>query len=281
MSIVFFCQSCGSKFDVAERMAGKRGRCKKCGKEMAVPKVEEVASRAATPAPAVVGAATGAVGGSSPATSWLAAVAPSQVGLAPLTIDRLPAMKKPSMFEEDDLADSKPYVLAQPERKSGGRPVSQVSGLKAFWRQRLGYVEKVFRWINQTAYLVSVPFLMILLIGIMVRSRHMVIEGATIVVALNITRLVSGFANLAVIPFRDGINLKRMQKPFRRFIEPAITIGLVGLAFAFSPWLSKGGTSKGLLPGHMRAGLERFEKKLEDEQGKAKALEGTPNDKKR
>ena len=109
----------------------------------------------------------------------------------------------------------------------------------------------------------------------------MAIVGATVVVVLNIARLVSGFANLVVIPFRDGINLKRMKKPFRRFIEPAITIGLVGLVFAFSPWLSKGGTSKGILPGHMRAGLEGFEKKLEDEQGKAKALEGKPNDRKR
>lgn len=124
--------------------------------------------------------------------------------------------------------------------------------MKVFWHQRLGSIERLFRWINQTAYLVSVPFLMVLLLGIMVRNHHMAIVGATVVVVLNIARLVSGFANLAVIPFRDGFNLKRMKKPFRRFIEPAITIGLVGLAFALSPWLSRGGTNKGLLPGHMR-----------------------------
>ena len=47
--------------------------------------------------------------------------------------------------------------------------------------------------------------------------------------------------NLAVIPFRDGINMKRLKKPLRRVIEPAITIGLVGLAFAFLPWLVQGG----------------------------------------
>jgi hypothetical protein len=279
MSIVFFCQSCGSKFDVNERMAGKHGRCKKCGKQMAVPKAEEVASKGVRSEPAAVGA--GSRVGSAPGKSWLAEMAPSQVGLAPLTIDRQPALKKPSMFAEDDLADSKPYLLAQPERRSAGRPVSQISGLKVFWRQRLGFMERLFRWINQTAYLISVPFLMILLLGIMVRSHHMAIAGATVVVGLNIARLVSGLANLVVIPFRDGIDFKRMKKPFRRFIEPAITIALVGLAFAYSPWLSKGGTSKGLLPGHMRAGLESFEKKLEDEQGKAKALEGKPNDKKR
>ena len=37
MSIVFFCQSCGSRFNVDPRMAGKQGRCKKCGEQMTVP----------------------------------------------------------------------------------------------------------------------------------------------------------------------------------------------------------------------------------------------------
>ena len=72
----------------------------------------------------------------------------------------------------------------------------------------------------------------------------MALFGAAVVVVLNITRLISGVFNLAVIPFRDGLNWKRLKKPIRRLIEPAITIGLVGLAFAFIPWLSKGGTSK-------------------------------------
>ncbi len=31
MGIVFFCQSCGARFEVDARMAGKKGRCKKCG----------------------------------------------------------------------------------------------------------------------------------------------------------------------------------------------------------------------------------------------------------
>ena len=93
------------------------------------------------------------------------------------------------MFAEDDLADSKPYVLAQPERRSGGgRVVSQVSGVKIFWRRRLGKIERIFRWINQTAYLVSVPFLMVLLLGIMVRSHPMANFGAVMVVVGSTSR---------------------------------------------------------------------------------------------
>ena len=93
MSIVFFCHSCGSKFTVDPRMAGKQGRCKKCGKQMTVPAPAEVvsASKVAEPEPAVVGSGGGAKG---PATSWLGDVDAGDVALAPLTIDRMPALEK-------------------------------------------------------------------------------------------------------------------------------------------------------------------------------------------
>jgi hypothetical protein len=273
MSIVFFCQGCGSRFDIDPRLAGKQGRCKKCDARMTVPK-----------APMREPVPVGAGGGSGPASGWLGEVEASKVSLAPLTIDRMPGLKKPSMFAEDDLADSKPYLLAQPERRSGGPPVSQVSGLKIFWRQRLGFVEKIFRSINQTAYLISVPFLMILLLGIMVRSHPLSNLGAIVVVLLNITRLVTGFFNLVVIPFRDGINFKRLKKPIRRVVEPAITVGLVGLAFAFIPWLSKSDTSDGTFSGQLRAGVREIERKFEDAKekatDKAKPLGIGPDDKK-
>ena len=81
---------------------------------------------------------------------------------------------------------------------------------------------------------------MLLLFGAVVRNRPMAVFGATVVVLLNIGRLVSGCANLAVIPLRDGFDFQKMKRPFRRVIEPAITIGLVILAFTFIPWLSFG-----------------------------------------
>jgi DNA-directed RNA polymerase subunit RPC12/RpoP len=275
MSTVFYCQSCGARFKVDPRMAGKQGRCKQCGQQIAVPKSVEAASMAVKPQLAAVSA------GSASASSWLGEVQASQVSLASLTIDRMPAgFKTPSMFPEDDLADSKPYLLADPERSSGGQPVSQVSGTTIRWRRQLSAIERFFRWINQSAYLVSVPFLMILILGTIVRNHPLALFGAAVVVALNIARLISGVFNLAVIPFRDGINWKRLKQPIERLIEPAITIGLVGLAFTFIPWLSKGETSKEMRRGTIRAGLDKFERKIADVQEKAKALEVTPNDNK-
>jgi DNA-directed RNA polymerase subunit RPC12/RpoP len=266
MSIVFFCQSCGSRFDVGPREAGKQGRCKKCGQRMIVPKIDEAAPKAVKPAVVAVGAGAGAP----PASAWLAQMT-SNVGLAPLTVDRMPAFKKPSMFAEDELADSKPYLLAQPDRRSGGRPVKPVSGVKALWRRQLGMVERIFRWINQTAYLLSVPFIMVLLFAGITHNPHLATMSATAVVLLNVGRLGSGLANLVVIPFRDGMSWKRLKKPVRRLVEPVFTIGLVVAAFAILPSLSKGGTSKGI--------IQKLQEKVESEQAVARGLEGKSSDK--
>jgi len=271
MNIVFFCQSCGARFEVDPRMAGKKGHCKKCGQYMAIPRAQEIASMAAMPALAMAGAgavagpAPGArvVAGPAPGANWLARMT-SQVGLAPITIDRMPAgRKKPSMFAEDDLADSKPYALVKPEGRRAGEGGARPAGVVArIWRGQLGRVQKLFRMINQTAYVVSVPFLLILLFGAAVSNRPMALFGATVVVLLNIGRLVAGMVNLAIIPLRDGIDFKYMKKPLGRVIEPAVTIGLVVLAFTFIPWLSSGQPATGSIADRVRSGAQNFKEDM-------------------
>ena len=66
-------------------------------------------------------------------------------------------------------------------------------------------MQRILRWLNETAYFVSVPFLMLLLIGVVLSNRPLAVLGATAVVLLNIGRLIAGVANLVVIPFREGI----------------------------------------------------------------------------
>ena len=117
MGIVFFCQSCGARFEVDPRMAGKRGRCKKCGQFMEIPLAEQIASMAAMPAlaAAAVGGGVPGPGAAGPSIgAWLKAGAVSQAALAPITqtVDRLPRFKKkPDAL--DDAEDSKPYMLAE------------------------------------------------------------------------------------------------------------------------------------------------------------------------
>jgi hypothetical protein len=264
MSIVFFCQSCGSRFEVDDRAACKQGRCNKCGQRMVVPKGEPIARQPIVPALAAAPAPAG--------SNWLANVA-SSVGLVPLSSDRLfkiGTKKKPSPLD-DDMGDGKPYELAKPERVSHGRSSKPAGRATILWRTQLAKLEKLFRWINQTAYLLSVPFIMLVLFGAVTRNRHLAIIGAIVVVVLNIGRLISGFANVAIIPFRDGISWKRLKKPLQRVIEPVFTIGLVIAAFAFLPSLSKEGTGKGAR--HREPGLlQKLQERVEDEQAKAREI---------
>jgi hypothetical protein len=141
------------------------------------------------------------------------------------------------------------------------------------WRGPLGGIQKLFRKLNQTAYLVSIPFVMILLFGIAVKNRPMALFAATFVVLLNIGRIVAGVANLAVVPLRDGLDVKKMKKPLRRVVEPVVMIGLVILAFTFVPWLSSGKPATRNAADRLRNSVEGLRKDMEGEVGKARTLD--------
>jgi hypothetical protein len=307
MNIVFFCQSCGARFEVSSASAGRKGRCKSCGQLMTIPRAQELASMVALQAlPSdAVGAEAGAAvakgasrdpgGGNS--LAWLAA-APIDVALAPLTLDTLPVggARRPIKPEyDDDLGDSEPYALGKPlvstsKGSSGGRPAS---GLKVLWRRELGIVQRLFRWLNETAYLVSVPFVLMVLLGAIVGSRPLALAGATAVVLLNIGRIVAGVANLAVVPFREGIlrgimflippltflylssHWKQLKKPTMRIIGPIATIAVVFVAFTFIPTLRKDHRMASLkdLKGEIRNEARELEGEMVGELEKARNLD--------
>lgn len=275
MGIVFFCQSCGSRFEVDARMAGKHGRCKKCGQDMAIPKADQLASMVAMPALAAAPAAAAPGPGEAGAASWIK-TASSNVGLAPLTLDRFSIAKKnakPSPL--DDAEDSKPFLLAGPEISDfHGKKSKPVSAVARIWRKDVGFIQKTFRWLNESAYLVSIPFVMILLFGIAVKSRHLAIFGAVFVILLNLGRIVAGVANLAVVPLREGINTKKMKKPLRRVIEPVLTIALVVLAFTFVPWLSSSPPGQGNIRERIKKEVTELENEVKDEVKNAAAGKG-------
>jgi hypothetical protein len=112
-----------------------------------------------------------------------------------------------------------------------------------------------------------VPFIMLLLFGAVTRNRHLAVLGATVVIVLNIGRIISGFADVVLVPMRDGINWKRLKKPLRRLIEPILTIGFVAAAFMFLPSLSKGA------PRREPGVLQKLQEKVEQEQAAIKDLE--------
>jgi hypothetical protein len=290
MGIVFFCQSCGARFEVDARMAGKKGRCKKCGQPMLIPKAENLASMSAMPALAAAGvgavssprafspglAQAGAAAANKPIGDWLQ-MSMSKIGLAPLSMPAIPKRSfAPSAL--DDAEDSKPYVLEKPDRReSHGRGGGPPNVVVAAWRHEMGVIQRIFRWLNQSAYLVSIPFIIIFLFGIAVKAYSIAIFGATFVVLLNIGRIVAGVANLVFIPLRDGLNVKKYKKPLRRIIEPVVTIALVVLAFTFIPWLATGKRSEGSISDRIRTTAESLKGEIQGEVDKvtekAKALD--------
>jgi hypothetical protein len=276
MPIVFYCQSCGARFEVEARLAGKKGRCKQCGQVMTVPRADELSSMLAMSA--VPAAAVGAV----PAASEGAAaagrpVAPGtsagggQIKLAPITVDRMRVNWRgkdaPAVPGLDE--DHKPYKVVKPSRREARERSSRPAGfVTRVWRGQLGRLQKIFRWLNQTAYLVSVPFFMLLLLGAALHEgRPMALFGAAVVVLLNAVRLGTGAVNLALVPLRDGLDWRKMKKPMQRTIEPAVTIALVLAAFAYIPWLSSGAAARGSASDRFRSSAKELGTEIEGRAG--------------
>jgi hypothetical protein len=316
MSIVFYCQSCGSRFEVDDRLAGKKAACRKCGQRTTIPKAEHLASMMAMPAMRVDGAAAAkppepasprltplaeparAAPGARPAPAsanvWSSSVV-SNAQLAPLTIVGMrrglnPAAKATPL---DDDNGSALYALA-PSRKRLlpiGRSSSRPNFLKMFWRRELGGVQKLLRWLGDAAYLVSVPFLVLIFLGVAVKNRPVALFGAAVAIALNLGRFAVGFFNLAVIHFKRGLiqgilflippitlvflatEWNKLRKATRRVVEPAVTIAVVVAAFLLVPWLRHGGHETGSLQERLRGEAGELRKDLRGEVESAKDLD--------
>ena len=222
--------------------------------------------------------------------SWIDAVN-SHVALAPITAIDLKALpEKPSPL--DDPSTPGPYKLASAPslpayRERADKPAGPVT---LGYRQSLVRIQRLFRWINESAYLVSVPFLMCLLLGLALQNHGLVVLGASAVVLLNIGRIAAGLANLVVIPFREspiqGIlflippitfiylaqRWSKVRKPVQRIVGPILTIGLVALALAAEPWLKGKGKAQGSIEEQARSGLHSMKTNTKGQLGEISSL---------
>ena len=295
MAIVFPCSSCGTRFEVDDRFAGKAARCQRCGQKMTIPQSHGAPAEpalklapAAAPPPAARRAAA------SRAPSWIDAVN-SQVSLAPLSVQRVAAVPaaRAAPTPLDDASFSGLYqVRSAPALPPAARLGKATGPLFNFYRRRIGDVQHGLRWLNDAAYLVSVPFLVLLILGAMIRNRPLALFAATVVVLLNLTRLATGLANLVAIPFRDGLvqgimflippltfvyiaqHSRRLRKPLKRVVGPAATIAVVGLVFAFVPWLSRGEkAAQGDLKERLNTALENVREDVAEQSEKVRRLD--------
>ncbi len=305
--IHFECPTCAAPFDVDDRLAGRAGRCKVCGGRMKIPSNGAVAAPAGAGKPRATAAVAAAAGGprlspvAAPAasrpmpsitagrpTNWLEAVVTSQVGLAPISMQDVKRRPGSMAAWADEKSVAGPYKMATAPslpamRAAAGKPAGAVT---RGYRGAMGKVQKLFRWINQSAYLVSVPFLMLLLLGLLTGSNSLMGLGATGAIVLNIGRIVAGVANLAVIPFREspiqGVlflippitffymyqNWHKVKQPVKRIVGPIATIALVAAAFVAEPYIRGEGKSKGSLKDQVKSGVGTLKKGMREQIGK-------------
>jgi predicted Zn finger-like uncharacterized protein len=291
MALHLDCPGCGAKFSVDERFAGRQARCKKCGTSIHIPSAgiadpsrnlvsSQVSIGARTPQSAMSAATP--LGNRRPDT-WIDAIT-SHVGLAPISAERLTPIRPILPSALADEAPSGPYrVAAAPDLPALDAASGRAAGaITVAYRHQVGNLLKVFRWLNQTAYLISVPFIMVFLFGVITKSHGFTALGATVVILLNATRLVTGLGNLVVIPFRDsplqGIiflipplsliylvqHWPKVKKPVLRVIGPVGTVGIIVLTFAFTPWL-RGGDKPESIKEELRDGVKAVKETIREE----------------
>lgn len=326
MSISFSCDNCHSPFVVDSQLAGRQARCRKCGRKMRIPSEsasggsrplinwEGNGSRAAAPARASSRAegdpraarggtavAQGPPGNSRP-ISWLDAVN-SQVGLKPVTMMSMPAVRVRDVPEEKSVTSYKVKVPRELRPKSKVVTASKqvvsagyMEGLRSY-KQFFNFFAWMFRRINEMSYGFTVVFLIMAIVGVIMDKHSLTVTGISAIVILNVAGLIAGVANLIALRFRKNpmqgllflippvalyymwTNSAKWKKPISRIMTPMITLVLVIAAYAYIPWLNGDKTAKGNWKDKLKKGAETLEHDIEEKLSEAGTKAGELKDK--
>jgi ribosomal protein S27E len=297
MLLIFSCENCGKRFQVDESAQGKRGRCKDCGHVMKIPQAghAHVAGHAKPHAPDTAFH-----------LSAEESVAPSHQG-GP----HHPSDMRDTEFEfVVDKAELAAALSASPEEvrrlreiesfkkdrrgynvvddRGGGlfsffgrRDDGPASGLYVKWRSGVAAILKVLRFIDDWAYLISVPFLILVLFAIVTSSRGLVHAGAVVVVLVNYGRFWADLASFFVRPFKESpiqgllfllppytvyyvfAHWDRMTPSLRRMLTSCLPIALVIVAYAFLPSVNPEVKDVTDVGARLKIGTEALKKDLE------------------
>ena len=260
--IAFSCQRCATHFKVPDSLAGKKAHCKKCGQGLRVPQAPVAEVAVAATGVFRMGAVQSdqASAERTPQTKSkpLGPPAAPSLSLAPIPSqdDLKPVAKRNALWEDDDGVE---YEVEKLVEESPAKAVSMRArpGGSVFW-DRGGIAEVLLiaiRKISDYTYLVSIPFLLLMLMAIILKQRELAIAAAVIVVLLNVGRLcMDGFV-LVTLAFKKGpvqgmlffippftfyYLSKRgpvMKEALRRFLGAALPIIGVLMLVIIVPWL--------------------------------------------
>jgi len=151
------------------------------------------------------------------------------------------------------------------------------------WRAAVTSVLKLLRWVDTWAYLISVPFIMLMVFGIVVENRGFVHTGAVVTVLANYGRFWADLAALFVRPYKDGpiqglaflfppytiyymaTRWSRMQPILRRIATSCIPIVLVVLAYAFLPSIDPAVNDVKGVAAKIEKGKQELDKEIDED----------------
>ena len=185
--------------------------------------------------------------------------------------------KREKLWQDDDGVE---YELERQVDTSAAFPIRQTSKpLSAKLWERGGMAEVsliALRKVSDYAYLISLPFLLLMLTAIIFQKRELAIAAGVAVVLLNLVRLVLDGFVLVTLAFKNGPvegvlffippltfyylskRGKVMRDALTRFLGGAMPILAVLLLAIFVPWLRGGtdGESKAVKADRLRSGIQ-------------------------
>jgi hypothetical protein len=150
------------------------------------------------------------------------------------------------------------------------------------WRKCVGLILRALRFIDDWAYLISIPFLVLMIFGVAIAHRGLVHTGAVVVVLANYGRFWTDLLALFVRPFKEGPvhgvlflfppyafcfigkHWDKFKSTFRRLLTSCIPIVLVVLAYAFIPTIDPDIQAEPTIPGKLRRAEQEIVKEAEE-----------------
>jgi hypothetical protein len=151
------------------------------------------------------------------------------------------------------------------------------------WRAAVNFVLKVLRWVDTWAYLISVPFIMLMIFGIAVENLGFVHTGAVVIVLANYGRFWADLLALFVRPYKDGpiqglaflfppytvyyltTRWSRMRPILRRIGTSCIPIVAVVLAYAFLHSVNPAINDTASVTAKFEEGKQELEKEINED----------------
>jgi hypothetical protein len=150
------------------------------------------------------------------------------------------------------------------------------------WRAAVNFVLKLLRWIDTWAYLISVPFIILMVFGITVENLGFVHTGAVVTVLANYGRFWADLLALFVRPYKDGplqglaflfppytiyylaTRWSYMKPILRRIATSCIPIVLVVLAYAFLPSINPAVKDASSVAAKIEQGKQELDKEINE-----------------